>query len=169
MLRPMTALHLSRQVACVVGQAPAYLDRFFAEHAKDGAAVLALRAPFAVPGLPEMTLTRDSVVRVARADHRGEMIARFDVSWQPSGGGPYPAFAGSLSIANAEDYQSCVLQLDGTYEPPLGALGATFDAVIGRAVAESTGRDLLERVGSYLEGSYGAAEAAKPTRRSNVS
>jgi hypothetical protein len=164
----MTTLHLSRPVACVVGQAPQYLDRFFAEHAKGDAAVLALRAPFVIPGLPEMTLTRDSVVRIARANHRGEMIARYDVSWQPSGGGPFPSFTGSLSIPNAEDYENCFLQLDGSYEPPLGKLGAAFDAVVGHAVAESTGRDLLERIGTYLEQSCRATEAAKANRRARA-
>jgi len=164
----MTTLHISRPVACVVGQAPQHLERFFAEHAQDEVAVLALRAPFLIPGLPEMTLTRDSVVRIARTINRGEMIARYDVSWQPSGGGPFPCFTGSLSIPNAEDYTSCFLQLDGTYEPPLGALGAAFDALVGHAIAESTGRDLLDRVGTYLEAAFRDTEAAKANRRGPV-
>ncbi|HTJ25596.1 MAG TPA: hypothetical protein VMA36_05455 [Candidatus Limnocylindria bacterium] len=161
----MTALHLRRPVACPAAQAPCYLERFFAEHAEGDVAVLALRAPIGMPGFPEVTLARDCIVKIARHDRRAAMIAAYDVQWESAGGGPFPRLRGTLSLPNDEDYDSCFLALDGTYEPPLGAAGAAFDAVVGHAVAQTTANDLLERIAEYLEHSYHITEAAKAEKR----
>jgi hypothetical protein len=161
----MTALHLRRPVACPAAQAPPYLERFFAQHAQDDVAVVTLRAPIALPGFPDVALSRDCEVRLRRRDGRAAMIAVYDVSWEAAGGGPFPQFRGTLSAPNDEDYDSCFLALDGTYEPPLGLAGAAFDAVLGHAIAQTTGNDLLERIAGYLEESYRETEAAKAQKR----
>lgn len=158
----MTALQITRHIACPVGQVPMFLERFFAAHARDdGHVALTLRAPLNVPGIREMDLAHESVVHVTPAPRPGEMIARYAVSWEAAGGGPFPRFTGTLCVPNDEDYDSCFLRLEGTYEPPLGALGQVFDTAIGHAIAERTGEDLLARIAAYVEASSRSVEAAK--------
>jgi hypothetical protein len=161
----MSTLHVSHRVDCAVAQAPEFLERFFEEHAKDGVVTIALRAPINLPGIPTMALSRDCVVRIERSPHRGELDVPYAVSWEPASGGPFPRFLGSIVIGNDEDYDRCILSLDGTYEPPFGLAGAAFDAEVGHAVAESTGLDLLQRIGTFVEQSYRAVESAKAMRR----
>jgi hypothetical protein len=108
-----------------------------------------------------MFLARDCAVRLSPVRKPGSMIASYAVEWTPVAGGPFPTFNGGISLPNADDYDSCFIALDGTYEPPFGALGEAFDRTIGRAIAESTGRDLLERIGTFMEESSREVEAAK--------
>jgi hypothetical protein len=157
-------LNIKRPVACPVAQAPQYLERFFADYAVEDAAVLALRVPIVLPGLPLLMLARDCVIRLTRIHDKGETIASYAVEWAPVAGGPFPRFTGRISVPNAEDYNSCFIALDGTYEPPLGALGEAFDRTIGRAIAESTGRDLLQRMGTFIEQAARGVETAKANR-----
>src|ERR1700693_498917 len=161
----ITHLNLTRPVACPVSQAPQFLERFFADYAVDDAAILALRVPIVLPGLPLLMLARDCVIRLARIHEKAAMIASYSVDWAPVAGGPFPRFTGRISIPNADDYESCLIALDGTYEPPLGALGEAFDRTIGRAIAESTGRDLLQRIGTFIEQSSRSVETAKANNR----
>ena len=162
----MTALHLTIPVPCPPGQTQEYLERYFAEQSPDGdQAVIALRAPISLPGLPEIAPVRDCVVRASRSRVPGEMIPRYAVSWESAGGGPYPKFRGTVSIPNDEDYRSCFIALDGEYEPPGGAAGQAFDAALGRAIANSTGRDLLTRIAAYITQSARSAETAKANAR----
>jgi hypothetical protein len=161
----LSHLNLKRPVACPVAQAPQFLERFFADYAVDDAAVLALRVPIVLPGLPLLMLARDCVIRLTRVHDEGAMIASYAVEWAPVAGGPFPRFTGRLSLPNADDYESCFIALDGAYEPPLGALGEAFDRTIGRAIAESTGRDLLQRIGTFMEQSSRSVETAKANKR----
>jgi len=161
----ISQLHVNRAVKCPVAQAPQFLEKFFAEHAVDDAAVLALRVPIVLPGLPTLMLARDCVVRLTPVRRRGAMIASYSVNWEPIAGGPFPCFSGTISLPNADDYESCRVALDGTYEPPLGALGEVFDRTLGRAIAESTGRDLLDRIGMFIERASRAVEATKTQQR----
>jgi hypothetical protein len=59
-------------------------------------------------------------------------------------------FFGALSAAQ-ETTQWSRLDLDGKYEPPLGPLGAAFDAVFGHRIAEATANVLLESVRDLIE------------------
>jgi hypothetical protein len=151
----ISQLHVNRAVDCPVAQAPRFLEQFFAEHATDDAAVLALRVPIVLPGLPTLMLARDCVVHLTPV-RRDAMIASYAVTWAPVAGGPFPRFSGTISLPSADDYQSCRIALDGTYEPPLGALGEVFDRTLGRAIAESTGRDLLDRISTFIERAFRA-------------
>jgi hypothetical protein len=83
------------------------------------------------------------------------------VEWTPRGGGPYPDFEGTLTVRADEDYASSVLELQGRYEPPLGAAGAAFDAVLGSRIASATAREFLRRLGQDIEERYHADEDAK--------
>lgn len=164
----VTNLNLKRPVVCPISEAPTFLERFFDAYAMDGTAVLALRVPVVLPGLPLMMLARDCVVRLTRIHQPGSMTVSYRVEWAPVAGGPFPKFKGTISLPNAEDYDNCFLALDGTYEPPLGALGEAFDRTIGRAIAESTGRDLLERIGGFIEESSRDVEGEKAEKRAAI-
>jgi hypothetical protein len=161
----MTALHLKRAVACPSCQAPEHLERWFAEYANGDVSIITLCAQAALPGLPDLALTHDCVVHIARADVPGSMVPRFSVRWESAGGGAFPQFQGTLSVLNDEDYESCILALDGTYDPPLGVAGVAFDHLMGRTIAEICGNDLLERIGTSVERMYRGVEAAKANRR----
>jgi hypothetical protein len=161
----MSALHLQRAVACASCQAPEHLERWFSEHANGDVYVLTLRTPIAVPGLQELALARDCVVRIARTVVPASMVPQFLIDWESAGGGPFPQFRGMLSVLNDEDYDSCFLALDGSYDPPFGVAGIAFDQVIGKTIAESCGNDLLDRIGSFIEQAYRGVEAAKANRR----
>lgn len=162
----VTDLNLKRPVVCPISEAPVFLERFFDAYAVDGTAVLALRVPIVLPGLPLMMLARDCVVSLTRVHERGSMTVSYAVDWAAVAGGPFPQFHGTISVPNAEDYEHCFVALDGTYKPPLGRLGEAFDRTIGRAIAESTGRDLLERIGDFIEQSARDVEKAKAKERS---
>jgi hypothetical protein len=96
---------------------------------------------------------------------RGEDPMHFDqvwiVKWTPHGGGLYPTFTGTLTVRSDEDYNGCVLELAGEYEPPMGALGAAFDAIVGSRLAAGTASELLRAVGERLTERYRENEASK--------
>lgn len=74
----------------------------------------------------------------------------YDIHWQPEDGGPYPAFAGALSVSDAGD-ERCLLELRGSYNPPAGLIGQAFDAAMGRRIATATLRALLDTLKGEVE------------------
>src|ERR1700739_3312643 len=60
------------------------------------------------------------------------------VHWEPLNGGPYPTFDGTLTVCADETYRTCLLELSGEYQPPLGAAGVAFDSIIGSRIASAT-------------------------------
>lgn len=90
--------------------------------------------------------------------HKGERILHDELQfiWAPAGGGPFPTFNGSLKMhplgLNTE------IVLSGEYQPPLGAIGEAFDAVIGKRIAEATAKMLLETLREELEADFSAVK-----------
>lgn len=80
-----------------------------------------------------------------------------EFTWEPEGGGPFPAFTGSLKMH--PDGSRTELVLSGEYEPPGGKLGEAFDAVIGKRIAEATAQTLLEQLQQDLESDFAAIKA----------
>jgi hypothetical protein len=76
----------------------------------------------------------------ARPEYPGYRM--LNVEWKPKDGGPYPAFAGSLSIAD-EGLGWSRIELAGKYDPPFGLAGAAFDAIAGHRIAQATAAELL--------------------------
>ena len=74
-----------------------------------------------------------------------------DVSWKAKDGGPYPVFHGTLSVAD-EGAGWSRIDLDGTYKPPFGPVGAAFDAAVGHRIAEATASELLAQFKRILSG-----------------
>jgi hypothetical protein len=153
-------------VQCPSAQAARRLGDFFRAHGNpDGdTARLPLWTEVAVPGLPTPLHLERNVVATLQAQHRpGDMTPRYHVQWAPAEPGPFPLFAGELHVENDEDYDAFWLALKGTYEPPMGLVGAAFDAIVGSRIAAVCARNLLARIAEAIETEYGADEARKAT------
>lgn len=119
---------------------------------------LPLKAPLAfVPG----TLEKNVLIRYERGHDPMHFDEPWTVLWTPEGGGPYPDFAGELTVRADETYRGAVLELQGDYVPPFGAVGRAFDMMLGQRIAASTARTLLRAIGDKMEQRYGLEEAAK--------
>ena len=73
------------------------------------------------------------------------------VRWTPEGGGPYPDFSGELSVRQ-DALRGVVLELEGSYEPPLGYVGAAFDVIAGSRIAAATAQAVLQLVAEEMTG-----------------
>jgi hypothetical protein len=159
----MSDIHEYTSVHCPFEQVPAYLDKFFSLHgARDGiGAMFELSAPFG-----EINLERHAVVSILPL--KGfPGYERFSIGWEPMGGGPFPKFEGTVSVSE-ESLGYSRLDLDGSYDPPGGALGAVFDAAVGNRIAHQTGRLLLEQVRDAVERDYAHDNGLPPPRRGDV-
>jgi len=117
-------------------------------------------APTAPKG---MDVSKDVDVSVSRAIDPMHFDEPWNVRWTPHGGGPYPTFAGMLTVRADEDWNVSALELSGSYEPPLGAAGKAFDMLLGARLAALTAKALLAQIGDRLIAHYHAEEAAKRT------
>ena len=126
-------------VACAFDEVP---DRLHA-HFEGGAAVLPLRVKFG-----DLRIERDVEFHLkSKPAYPGYKL--LDVSWAPKDGGPYPTFAGTLSVAEDAPGWSRI-EIDGTYSPPFGIAGAAFDAAIGHRIAQATASELLGEIKRIL-------------------
>jgi hypothetical protein len=128
--------------------------------AADGKTVqsLPLSAPLAlVPG----SLEKSVLVRYERGRDPLHFDEPWNVYWTPEGGGPYPDFAGELTVRADENYRCAVLELRGDYVPPFGAVGRAFDMAAGQKIASATARALLENIAHIMEERYRSEESAK--------
>lgn len=83
------------------------------------------------------------------------------VHWAPEAGGIFPSFSGQLTVRADESYRSCILEITGTYTPPLGAAGRIFDVAIGNTIAAATAQRLLEQIAADMIQRRKVEEAAK--------
>jgi len=135
----MGTIHEFMTVACDFDHVP---DRLFATFA-GGDAVLPLRVHFG-----DLTIERDVDFHLqTKPAYPGYKL--LDVSWTPKDGGPYPAFNGTLSVAQDAVGWSRI-EIDGTYRPPFGIAGAAFDAVLGHRIAQDTAAELLAEIKRLL-------------------
>ena len=141
----MTEIHDDIVVECPSDEAASYLQEFFARSGeRAGDAVLALKIPVA-----DATLQRDVLAKLTpRKAEPG--FRTLDLSWAPKGGGPYPAFDGTLVLAD-RTAATCTLMLYGRYGPPGGIAGAAFDAVLGKRLAAASLKALLEVFRTAIE------------------
>lgn len=149
-------------VRCALNQAPAYLERFFKMHSQGDPAkvVVLLHAPLAIAGF-KTDLEKPVEFSMEQLHTGNDMIPEIRLRWEPEGGGPFPVFAGTLTVQADEDYSSCAIVLRGSYEPPGGAAGKAFDATMGSHIAHGTARELLERIRDFIESAYDETERDK--------
>jgi hypothetical protein len=165
----MSELSERTLVHCSVNQAKLHLEHYFkARGVRAGdAARINLRADVPVPGTRDgVRLARTAIASIVPRHKPGDLVPHYAVTWESESGGPYPTFSGDLAIENSEDYDSFYLVLKGTYEPPLGAVGAAFDAVVGHRIAEASARNLLSTIADSVEADFSAIEKTKAVERS---
>jgi hypothetical protein len=167
----MSTLSERTLVHCSVNQATLHLASYFkARGNSDGdVARLSLRAEVPMPGATEsIKLERTAIATLVPRHRAGEMLPHYAVTWAPEHAGPYPTFSGDLAIESGDDYRSFYLVLNGDYEPPLGAVGAAFDAVIGHRIAQNTARNLLAVIADSIEADFTDVEQRKAETRQRV-
>ena len=135
----MSTLRDFTTVACPFDEVP---DRLRA-HFEGGTAVLPLRVTFG-----DLKIERDVEIHLtSKPAYPGYRL--LDLTWAPKDGGPYPTFAGTLSVAEDAAGWSRI-EIDGTYSPPLGIAGMAFDAVVGHRIAQATATELLAEIKRLL-------------------
>jgi hypothetical protein len=157
----MSTLFHRRYLACPYDRARVMLEDALRDLAASGEPqAVRLRVPLPGSDSEGPALGKEVVVTYGAAEDPLHFDQPWAVHWRPANG-PFPDFDGTLTIRADEDYTTCALELRGTYEPPLGAPGAVFDAVLGSRIASATAREFLKEVGSRLEERYRTEERAK--------
>lgn len=80
--------------------------------------------------------------------HRRGLV--YPVSWTATGASAlFPTLSADLILSHRGP-EATLLTLEGTYQPPLGAVGRVVDRLALRRVAEATVRSWVERVAAAL-------------------
>lgn len=155
----MTRIHESIVTASPPSVALRGLERYIANKQN----VLSLAVPLSSLGLPtELGITQG--VRVTFSSERRSPLSTsrgyegIAFEWEPEGGGPFPSFNGTLILRPHSGQTE--LELKGSYTPPLGEIGAAFDAVVGNKIARTTIRILLENLKAALEEEFATFKEA---------
>ncbi len=158
----MTTLLQRYYLHCPYGRARLHLNDVLRELATTGERqIMRLRVPIDLDGSGTSGLQKDVVVQYGEGVDPLHFDQPWTVQWTPHGGGAYPDFEGTLTVRADEDYNSCILELQGHYEPPFGMVGAAFDAVLGSRIASATAREFLRRIGRDIETRYRTEEHEK--------
>ncbi len=154
----MTSIFNRHFIPCPYGLAKSFLqDELFPADSGHLEWLLHLKPP-----TPKgLDLAKEVDVRVSRAVDPMHFDEPWAVTWEPHGGGPFPSFTGTLTVRADEDWNVAALELSGTYAPPMGAVGAAFDHVLGSRIATGTAKALLSEIGDRLVARYHEVEAAK--------
>jgi hypothetical protein len=116
----------------------------------DGKIRVRLQVPLhGLPALKGLALAHHVNVEAHRGRDEQNLNDVIDIAWDP-GTGPFPKFAGT--IATWADGERSVIEIDGGYEPPIGASGELFDETVGHAVAQRTIRELLKELAAAVAG-----------------
>ncbi len=120
------------------------LKYFESRRGGDGTIKIPLRVSLHDFGLPDtLAIERDVEVRVEKRRDAENINEEIAVNWLPVDGGPFPTLSGRLIVWSEQRPDESFVQLDGTYEPPLGAAGEFFDAAVGYLIAERTAHAFL--------------------------
>ena len=155
----MTRIHESVLAASPPSVAVRGLERYIESKQN----VLTLTVPLRSLGLPvELGISQSVCVKFTSEQRSplttGRRNEGISLQWEAEGGGPFPKFSGVLIIRPHSGQSE--LELKGSYVPPLGEIGAAFDAVIGNKVATATVRALLENLKEVLEQEFAAFKEA---------
>lgn len=150
--------------------AQSYLDQYIHDVVSDGGGriVLSVAIPVERFGIDKrIELSRMVSVRFAPVESGGSNTRLTGIWWEPDKGGPYPQFSGTIGLAPNEQPDRCAIVLEGEYDPPFGIVGDAFDAIIGKHIARTTVRNLLDEIAIIMETSYASSSAADPAAAIN--
>jgi len=144
----MAVLMYEKDVVCPPALAVARIYRALGAentHATD----YHLTVPFSDLGLPNVgEFAREVTVTVGEAD-RKRSLTRIPISWRVPHSEAFPVFQGFFEIQPLSSYDVQIALL-GYYHAPFGTIGAAFDAVLGRRIAEATIRHLVEEIAAQI-------------------
>jgi hypothetical protein len=144
----MSEIHECMIVDVPFEHVPELTAAFVASHRRDrGDAIVPLRLQ-----VGNLTVEREVRLSIVPA-RRYPGYEVMELRWHAAGGGPYPAFKGTLAAEQSRTTW-CRLELDGGYVPPGNIAGATFDAVVGGRIARAVVRTLLESLKTQFEHDY---------------
>jgi hypothetical protein len=153
-------------VHCPSAQSARRLANAFSDHGNQAGdtSKLLLFLNLNVPGVSApLRVKRAVIVTLQRHPLEGDMDPRYLVQWAPAEPGPFPLFAGELRLEGDEDYDTFNLVLEGSYDPPLGLVGAGFDVIVGGHIAGICARNFLSTVADRIERAFAIDEARKVT------
>lgn len=110
-----------------------------------------LEVPFETLGLPAVgKLSRHATITLGTSKVRSDGATLVPIHWKDALSNNFPEFKGYIEIQpmSSNDSQIAII---GEYTPPMGAIGAAFDAIVGKRIAEVSVEQLLERLRSLLE------------------
>ncbi len=159
----MTTIKETLRVECPYVRARGYLHETLSDVAGKGSdQPLLLTAPFPIGAVQ---LEKGVRVRYAVATDPMHFDEPWYVCWDPEPGGMYPSFSGILTVRADDDYPTAILELEGSYAPPLGPAGALFDKTLGRRIAQQTMQALLAKIGTDMTERYRREEREKTSAR----
>jgi hypothetical protein len=127
------------------------IDYFQAYRTDTGAIEVPLRVPLEDFGSPDqLSLVHKATVTVHKARDEENLNDVFAITWRPKDGAPLPMMHGRMIVCSGNDGEPAYLELDGFYEPPLGAFGEVFEALLGHLVAQRTAVAFLSDVAAGL-------------------
>lgn len=154
MQRPLYAYEYVRQpfdeVARLLAEDPASILQAATDLAVDHAE--SLRTELSVK-IGNFEIGRDITIETGEFEPRSMLAVAIPLRWRAtSHGALFPSMTGTLEL-QALSLRSPLTQvtLVGTYEPPLGVLGAAGDALIGRHIAEATVHRFVDDVATRIE------------------
>lgn len=145
----MRTLVVQREVACPPEVAlPRIYRALGAATAHQATRVLSV--PFEDLHLPKVgALQRAVVITVGEPTHNGA-LTRIPLSWRVPGSNAFPVFSGRIEVQPLATYL-IELQLSGYYRAPYGLLGALFDELFGRKIAEATIWHVMDDISVAIE------------------
>lgn len=154
----MTMLRERVEVKCAYHYLIHHAERYFTVHRRNQVpGTFGLTVDMSKVGLPGKTQARHDVRIRYEARERAEGRKAVALSWDPDDRF-VPTFVGELYGEPLEGGMACLI-LVGSYEAPMGRLGAVFDAVLGRRIAAVTAIALLQDMKQFVESDYEMALA----------
>jgi hypothetical protein len=95
------------------------------------------------------------------AEPQHELRFRLDAMRSPKA---FPTFDGAIGV-DGTGPSSGLVWLAGTYEPPVGSLGAMFDQLVARGMAEKSLNTMLDEIGAAVEARVERRELARARYR----
>jgi hypothetical protein len=145
--------HLRDQTSArgTVAQTEARIESYFASRrGLDGIARMRVSVP--VNGTSQrLFLDREVRIEAWRDRDDQNLNDLIRIRWTPEGSVVFPQFKGTLVVRGEEDPELSFIELDGDYEPPLGAAGELFDETIGHHIAQSTAREFFKDLKRGME------------------
>ena len=161
----MPQIHEGISIKCPFGKAEQYLKEYIADLRRrcDVTIELRLHVSPADAGFPDRRMIDGSVTaRIREIATPGGLDRANALEWKPVPGAPFPTFAGFLRTQEDEDYGSTYLVLEGSYDPPYGAVGEIIDTAVDRRLARAVSKRLLTEIGAALEEAHRRSGKAAP-------